>query len=152
MHCPFCKTLDTKVIDSRHVAESNTIRRRRECTICSARFTTFETADLDLPAVVKRDKTREQFDLRKIKKGLEKSVEKRPIERETLDNILNHILQKVQTQGEREIESQWLGELVMTALKKIDQVAYIRFASVYRSFEDVQEFCQTVEQLAKESN
>jgi transcriptional repressor NrdR len=151
MHCPFCSTHNTKVVDSRWVAESNQVRRRRECLHCVERFTTYETVELILPRVRKRDNSRTQFDENKIRLGLEKALEKRPISAESIEEALAHILHKTRAQGEHEISSALIGEWVMEELRHLDQVAYVRFASVYRSFQDVSEFRDTINNLIKET-
>jgi len=148
MHCPFCGEDDTKVIDSRLVAEGNQVRRRRECFSCRERFTTFETAELVMPRVVKQDGTRQPFDEEKLRSGLMKALEKRPISIEQIDTALSHIKAQLRATGEREVKSMRLGEEVMNELRRLDKVAYVRFASVYRSFQDVNEFKEEIERLA----
>lgn len=147
MHCPFCSTPDSKVIDSRLVSENNQIRRRRECINCKERFTTYETAELVLPRVVKNDGRRSPFDENKLRLGMVKALEKRPISVETVDAAVSRIIHKLRSSGEKEINSNFIGELVMRELLTIDQVAYVRFASVYRSFEDVNAFKKEIDQL-----
>ena len=140
MKCPFCGHLETKVTDSRLAGEGRQIRRRRECLACGERFTTFETAELVMPVVVKGDRSREPFDEAKLRAGMEKALEKRPVPREALDEAVSRIVHRARTLGEREISSSGIGELVMDELRRLDEVAYVRFASVYRHFEDVEAF------------
>ncbi len=149
MRCPFCADPDTKVVDSRVVEEGDSVRRRRECVKCGERFTTYETAELALPAVVKRDGRREEFDVAKLRVSLMKALEKRPVAVETIDSALNRIKRWARTRGEREISSVDLGEQVMDELRRMDEVAYVRFASVYRSFQDVNAFREEIERLEK---
>ena len=150
MHCPFCSANDTKVIDSRLVSGGGQVRRRRECLSCSERFTTFEIAELVLPRVVKQDQTSEPFDERKLRSGLQRALEKRPVSVERLEAAIAHIKHQLRATGEREIKSRVLGELVMAELQKLDEVAYIRFASVYRRFQDLNEFREEIERLSRE--
>ena len=140
MLCPFCGENETKVNDSRLVGEGRQVRRRRECLKCSERFTTFETAELVLPRMIKSNGTRQPFDEEKLKNGLLRALEKRPIDLDTIDASLGRIKHSLMTSGEREIDTREVGELVMKELRIIDDVAYVRFASVYRSFQDVDEF------------
>lgn len=149
MHCPFCGANDTKVIDSRLVAEGDQVRRRRECIECSERFTTFETAELVIPRIVKQDGTRQPFNEDKLRAGMLRALEKRPVGMELLEGALARIKHKLRATGEREISSLKVGELVMKELKGLDEVAYIRFASVYRSFQDINAFRDEVERLSK---
>lgn len=149
MNCPFCKALETKVVDSRLSNEGEAVRRRRECLSCGERFTTFEMVELVLPHLVKRDGSRVPFDQDKLRNGILKALEKRPVSIDTVDKSLTDIIKKVHAFGEREIQSQQLGEWVMDELKKLDQVAYVRFASVYRSFQDLDEFRNEIEKLIK---
>ncbi len=149
MHCPFCGTHDTKVIDSRLVAEGDQVRRRRECTECGERFTTFETAELVMPRIIKQDGTRQPFNEEKLRAGMLRALEKRPVSMELLEAALARIKHKLRASGEREISSLKVGELVMEELKALDEVAYIRFASVYRSFQDINAFRDEVERLSK---
>lgn len=149
MHCPFCNAVDTKVIDSRLANEGFQVRRRRECVDCGERFTTYESAELSLPRVVKSDGNRERFDEEKIRKGLIKALEKRPVESDAIDQVASQITKRLMSEGAREIASSKLGELVMDALRELDQVAYVRFASVYRSFEDVSAFQEEIDRLNK---
>ena len=150
MHCPFCEHSDTRVIDSRLLGDGDQIRRRRECQSCKARFTTYETAELSLPRVIKSDGRRETFSDEKLRSGVIKALEKRPVAMERVENAINHIKRRVRESGEREIDSVKIGELVMDALRGLDQVAYVRFASVYRSFEDVRAFLEEIERLENE--
>ncbi|WP_367605893.1 transcriptional regulator NrdR [Legionella sp. W05-934-2] len=147
MFCPFCQAEETKVIDSRLVADGTQVKRRRQCLKCSERFTTFETAELMMPLVIKRDGRRELFNLDNMRAGMLRALEKRPVSVELLEQAIANIIQAIRRKGEREIESRWLGELVMTQLYKLDHVAYVRFASVYKRFKDVSEFRETIEQL-----
>ena len=140
MRCPFCSHDDTKVIDSRLVAEGGQVRRRRECTSCSERFTTYEGAELLMPKIIKGDGSREPFDEDKMRAGIMRALEKRPVSVEKIETVINHIEHELQATGEREIESMRVGELVMDSLKGLDQVAFVRFASVYRDFKDLNEF------------
>ncbi len=147
MHCPFCGHEETKVNDSRLAGEGRQIRRRRECLKCGERFTTFETAELVMPVVVKGDRAREAFDEVKLRAGMEKALEKRPVPREQLDEAVSRIVHKVRSLGDREVSARAVGELVMEELRHLDEVAYVRFASVYRQFEDVQAFHDEIEKL-----
>jgi transcriptional repressor NrdR len=150
MRCPFCGAQDTKVIDSRLAGEGDQIRRRRECAVCKERFTTYETAELNLPWVVKQDGSRVHFDDHKLRAGMARALEKRPVSAEQQDAAINHITRKLMAGGEREVASLAIGELVMDELKRLDQVAYVRFASVYRKFEDVNAFREEIERLEKQ--
>lgn len=147
MFCPFCQAEETKVIDSRLVTDGTQVKRRRQCLKCSERFTTFETAELMMPLVIKRDGRREPFNLDNMRAGMLRALEKRPVSVEALEQAIVNIIQAIRRKGEREIEARWLGELVMTELYKLDHVAYVRFASVYKRFKDVSEFRETIEQL-----
>ena len=150
MHCPFCQADDTKVIDSRLVAEGDQVRRRRECVSCAERFTTYEVAELVMPRVIKQDGVREPFNEEKLRSGLLRALEKRPVSLEDTEAVINQIKHALRATGEREVKSLVLGELVMEHLKKLDQVAYVRFASVYRSFQDLAEFRDEIERLQAE--
>jgi len=150
MHCPFCQAQDTKVIDSRLVGDGLQIRRRRKCELCKARFNTFESADLALPRIVKSDGERQPFNGTKLKAGMLRALEKRPLSSEKIDALFGNILTEVRQLGEREIPSRKLGEIVMKSLKSVDHVAYVRFASVYRDFQDIEEFAQEISSLSKE--
>lgn len=152
MYCPFCRAQDTKVTDSRLVAEGCQVRRRRECLNCGERFTTFEAAELVLPRVVKQDGTFQPFDEEKLRRGMLRALEKRPVSIEQIETALNHIKNKLRASGEREVASQVIGELVMDRLKELDQVAYVRFASVYRSFKDIDEFRRELDKLQAPSS
>lgn len=152
MHCPFCSAEDTKVIDSRLVAEGDQVRRRRECLSCKERFTTFEIAELLMPRIIKKNGTREPFDENKLKAGLLRALEKRPVSIEAIESALNHIKHFLQATGEREVKSVVVGEKVMEQLKKLDEVAYVRFASVYRRFKDLNEFRQEIDRLEQTPN
>lgn len=151
MHCPFCAHPDTKVIDSRLVADGEQIRRRRECIHCSERFTTFETAELVMPRIIKHNGTREPFNEEKLRSGILRALEKRPVSIETVEATMVRIQQHLRACGEREVKSLVVGELVMNELRQIDQVAYVRFASVYRSFQDLDEFRAEIERIAPTS-
>lgn len=150
MHCPFCSADDTKVIDSRLVAEGDAVRRRRECQACGERFTTFETAELVMPRLIKRDGSRVPFDDDKLKVSLTKALEKRPVSVDQIESALNHIKHRLRSTGERELPSLQVGEEVMAELKQLDPVAYVRFASVYRDFQDVSEFTEEIQKLLTE--
>ena len=147
MYCPFCGHIETKVTDSRLAGEGRQIRRRRECLACGERFTTFETAELVMPTVVKGDRTREPFDDAKLRSGMEKALEKRPVPRAQVDEAASRIAHKVRALGDREVPSRVIGELVMEELRQLDEVAYVRFASVYRHFEDVEAFHEEIRRL-----
>jgi len=150
MRCPFCGDDDTKVIDSRLANEGDSVRRRRQCLSCAERFTTFETAELTLPRLVKQDGSREPFDEEKLRAGMMRALEKRPVDIETVEAAISRIKTQLRATGEREIDSRQVGERVMDALAELDQVAYIRFASVYRSFEDVSAFREVIDRLENE--
>lgn len=150
MHCPFCQHEDTRVIDSRVSEDGTMIRRRRECEQCNERFNTFETAELKLPNVVKSDGRREAFDERKLRTSFNRALQKRPIAGDAVDTAVRRVIDDLRRSGEREMPSLRVGELVMRELKKLDQVAYVRFASVYRSFEDVQAFREEIEKLERD--
>ncbi len=149
MHCPFCSDHETKVIDSRLVADGDQVRRRRECLNCGERFTTFESAELVLPRVIKNNGNRQPFDEDKLRNGLLRALEKRPVSLELIDATINRIKHQLRETGEREIRTRVVGELVMQALRELDDVAYVRFASVYRSFQDVEEFKKEIDLLGK---
>ena len=152
MHCPFCGEADTKVIDSRLMAEGEQIRRRRECIECNERFTTFEVAELLMPKVIKQDGSRQPFDEEKLRAGILRSLEKRPVGVEAIESAINRIKHKLRASGEREVPTQLLGETVMEQLRGLDEVAYVRFASVYRSFKDLNEFRAEIERLEQEQH
>jgi transcriptional repressor NrdR len=147
MFCPFCSAQDTKVIDSRLVADGSQVRRRRACNECQERFTTFESAELLMPRLIKSDGRREPFDDVKLLVGINRALEKRPVSLEAIEVGVNLLKSKLRATGEREIPSKMVGELVMDLLKSLDKIAYIRFASVYRSFEDVKEFGEEIAKL-----
>jgi transcriptional repressor NrdR len=147
MRCPFCGHDDTKVTDSRLAADGGQVRRRRECLSCGERFTTFETAELLMPRVIKSDGSREPFDERKLKGGMIKALEKRPVSSEAIEQATARVCHKLRVLGEREVPARTIGELVMEELRHLDEVAYVRFASVYRSFQDVEAFREEIEQL-----
>lgn len=148
MHCPFCAHPETKVIDSRLVADGEQVRRRRECIQCEERYTTFETAELVMPRIIKHDGTREPFHEAKLRSGIQRALEKRPVSIEDVEATIVRIKHKLRAMGEREINSRVLGECVMSELRQLDQVAYVRFASVYRSFKDLDEFRAEIERLS----
>jgi transcriptional repressor NrdR len=149
VYCPFCGHVETKVTDSRLAAEGQQIRRRRECLECGERFTTFESAELVMPQVVKSDQTREPFSEAKLRAGMQRSLEKRPVAHDAIDAALARIGHKLRSLGEREVPSRLVGELVMEELHHLDEVAYVRFASVYRSFQDVQAFHDEIAKLKR---
>jgi len=144
MYCPFCANDDTRVVDSRVVEEGSAVRRRRECEVCGKRFSTYERAELRLPLVIKKDGTRQSFDLDKVHSGMQKALEKRPVSADQLEHGINAVLRAVQESGESEISVGDIGEFVMEQLRELDGVAYVRFASVYREFKDVDEFLTAV--------
>jgi transcriptional repressor NrdR len=147
MRCPFCSAADTKVIDSRLVAEGDQVRRRRECLSCAERFTTYETAELLLPRIIKQSGVREPFNEDKLRQGILRAIEKRPVSVERVELMLSQIKHTLQASGEREVASRVVGEEVMRQLKAVDHVAFVRFASVYRSFEDVDEFADAIQEV-----
>jgi len=149
MKCPFCGNADTQVVDSRVSEAGDTIRRRRRCTACDKRFTTFETAELRLPQIVKSNGMREEYSDEKLREGFRRALHKRPVSTELVDQAIDHIRQKLLAMGERELPAREVGELVMNELKKLDKVAYIRFASVYRSFQDVNDFRDALQEVDK---
>ncbi len=148
MRCPFCRSEDTQVTDSRVAEEGATIRRRRRCQACERRFTTYERAELTLPVVVKKDGSRVEFDRRKLAASMRLALRKRPVSAEALDAALARIEDQLLSIGDREINSDKLGEWVMNELRQLDKIAYVRFASVYRSFEDIAEFQHLVKTLS----
>lgn len=150
MRCPFCSADETRVIDSRLSEDGSSVRRRRECEVCSERFTTFERAELRLPQVVKSDGRREPFNEDKLRAGMTRALEKRPVEAATVEKAIGRIRQKLMTTGEREVNARAIGEWVMGELKDLDPVAYVRFASVYRSFQDLEAFRDEVQRLQNE--
>jgi len=147
MHCPFCSSPDTKVIDSRLAGEGRQVRRRRECVACAERFTTFETPELVMPRVAKRDDRREPFDLDKLRSGIVSALQKRPVASEDIEKMIERITHRLQTLGEREVDSRFIGDLVIDELRDLDEIAYVRFASIYRSFQDVTEFQDEIQKL-----
>ena len=149
MHCPFCGADDTKVIDSRLVADGDQIRRRRECLSCHERFTTYEVAELLMPRIIKQDGSREPFDENKLRAGLQRALEKRPVSVESIESAINQIKHYLQSTGEREVAALIVGEKVMEVLRDLDEVAYVRFASVYRRFKDISEFRDELDRLEK---
>lgn len=151
MYCPFCHTEETKVIDSRLIADGEQVRRRRQCLGCHERFTTFEVAELIMPQVVKRDGRREAFQMENLRAGMLRALEKRPVSVDSLEEAMAFIMQKIRQNGERELDSRLIGEWVMEQLYRLDHVAYVRFASVYKRFQDVSEFRQTIDQMNNES-
>ena len=151
MHCPFCNHEETKVIDSRLAGEGQQVRRRRECLECNERFTTFESAELVMPRVVKSDNRREPFDEQKMRASMHRALEKRPVSSDDFEKVIFRLVHKLQTLGEREIPSLMVGDLVMDELKNLDEVAYVRFASVYRRFQDITEFQEEIKRLKKNS-
>lgn len=147
MRCPFCSAPETKVIDSRLANEGDMVRRRRECLTCAERFTTFESAELVMPRLIKNDGVREPFNEEKLRSGILRALEKRPVSTEAIEAAISHIMHQLRATGDREVKSSILGEWVMDALRDLDEVAYVRFASVYRSFQDVNAFREEIERL-----
>ena len=147
MYCPFCSATDTKVIDSRLVSDGHQVRRRRECLACHERYTTFESAELVMPRIIKRDGSREPFNEDKMRNGLLRALEKRPVSTEEMELSINKLKSQLRATGEREVSSEMLRTIIMEQLKALDKVAYIRFASVYRSFEDIKEFGEEIARL-----
>jgi len=152
MHCPFCSSEETKVIDSRLAGEGRQIRRRRQCLDCNERFTTFETAELVMPRLVKNDNTRQPFDETKLRNSMVRALEKRPVASDQFEQAVGRLVHKLRTMGEREVPSRLVGEMVMEELRELDEVAYVRFASVYRSFQDVTEFQEEIKRLQEISD
>ena len=150
MRCPFCGAQDTKVIDSRLASEGEQVRRRRRCEACQERFTTYETAELRMPRIIKSNGAREDFNEDKLRTGILRALEKRPVDMEAIEAAINRIMHQLRSTGEREIPSREVGEAVIAQLRELDQVAYVRFASVYRSFEDVHAFREVIERLEQE--
>ena len=151
MKCPFCKGHDTQVVDTRESEEGDSIRRRRRCVSCDKRFTTFETVELRMPQVVKQNGIRCEFDAEKLRTSFKRALHKRPVSTEMVDAAVDQVSQKVYASGEREIGSRQIGEMVMGSLLTLDQVAYVRYASVYKDFREVSDFNQFVEQLSPET-
>jgi len=152
MHCPFCGHEETKVIDSRLAGEGRQIRRRRECLDCRERFTTFETAELVMPRVIKTDSSRQPFDEDKLRNSMVRALEKRPVSSDDFEQSVGRLVHKLRTMGEREVPSRLIGDLVMEELRRLDEVAYVRYASVYRSFQDVTEFQDEIRRLQEISD
>ena len=150
MHCPFCQHSDTRVIDSRVSEDGATIRRRRECEACGERFSTLENIEIKLPAVIKSDGRRDTFDARKLRAGFDRALQKRPVSEEQNEAAVRAVIHAIRMSGEREIASRRIGEFVMNELRKLDHVGYVRFASVYRSFEDVADFREEIEKLERD--
>jgi transcriptional repressor NrdR len=150
MRCPFCSADETRVIDSRLSEDGGSVRRRRECEVCSERFTTFERAELKMPQIIKSDNRRETYSEDKLRGGMTRALEKRPVDAGKVDKAIGRIRHKLLTLGEREINSRQIGEWVMDELKELDPVAYVRFASVYRSFQDLEAFREEVQRLQSE--
>ena len=149
MHCPFCGHDETKVIDSRLAGEGRQIRRCRQCLACNERFTTFETAELVMPRLIKNDNSRQPFDENKLRNSMIRALEKRPVPSDQLEEAVGHLIHKLRTMGEREVPSRLVGELVMEELRALDEVAYVRFASVYRRFQDITEFEDEIKRLQR---
>ena len=149
MYCPFCQHTDTRVIDSRVSEDGATIRRRRECEACGERFSTLENIEIKLPAVIKTDGRRDTFDARKLRAGFDRALQKRPVSEEQIEAAVRAVIHAIRMSGEREIASRRIGEFVMNELRKLDHVGYVRFASVYRSFEDVADFREEIEKLER---
>ncbi len=149
MRCPFCGSPDTQVAETRLSEDGGTVRRRRRCTACDKRFTTYETAEIRLPAVVKQDGERQDFSRDKLREGFRRALHKRPVPTGLVDEAIGRVVQKLLALGEREVSSRYIGELVMAELKRLDKVAYIRFASVYKSFQDVEDFRDALRDLDK---
>lgn len=147
MYCPFCSHEETKVIDSRLAGEGRQIRRRRQCLACNERFTTFESAELVMPRLIKTDSSRQPFDENKLRNSMIRALEKRPVPADAFEQAIGRLVHKLRTMGERELPSRLVGELVMEELRSLDEVAYVRFASVYRSFQDVTEFQDEIKRL-----
>ena len=150
MHCPYCQAKETRVIDSRLVGEGAQVRRRRECGDCGERFTTYEHVELNLPRVIKRDETREPFDQDKLRAGMLRALEQRPVSSDDFEAALSRIKHGLSTRGEREVSSRAIGEHAMSVLRELDSVAFVRFASVYRRFQDTGDFRDEIERLEAE--
>jgi len=149
MNCPFCQAEDTKVMDSRLVSEVNQVRRRRICSQCNERFTTYETVELIMPRVIKRDQSRVSFEEDRLRNGMLRALEKRPVSTADVDTSVMNIIHKIRATGEKEISSDLIGEWVMDELRKLDDVAYVRFASVYRRFQDLESFKAEIEKMLR---
>lgn len=152
MHCPFCPAIDTKVVDSRLTGEGSQVRRRRECLACGERFTTFEAVELTMPRLIKNNGERVVFDEQKMRRGMMRALEKRPVDTARVEAAVKRIIRQLRDANEQEVRASFVGELVMEALRTLDQVAFVRFASVYRSFQDVNEFKEVVNRLATEDS
>ena len=149
MKCPFCGHIDTLVVDSRIGEEGDVVRRRRRCDKCDRRFTTYERAELAMPTVVKRNGTRHEYNPDKLKASLKLALRKRPVSTDQIDQVTHRIEESLLTSGDREVSTEYIGSLVMHELNKLDKVAYVRFASVYKSFEDIGEFVQAIKEMQK---
>ena len=152
MHCPFCPETDTKVVDSRLSSEGTQVRRRRECLQCGERFTTFEAIEFNIPRIVKSSGERVAFDEQKMRRGIMRALEKRPVDTAQTEEAIKRIVRKLRETNEQEVKASFIGELVMAELSELDQVAFVRFASVYRSFQDINEFKDVVNRLNTEEN
>ena len=150
MHCPFCQHIDTRVIDSRVSDDGATIRRRRECSACGERFSTQETVELKLPAIIKDDGRREAFDARKLRTGFDRALHKRPVSEEQIEAAVRAVVHQLRMTTERELPSRKVGEFVMSELRKLDHIGYVRYASVYRSFQDVADFREELDRLERD--
>jgi transcriptional repressor NrdR len=150
MHCPFCQHTDTKVIDSRASEDGATIRRRRECEACGERFSTLETVELKLPVIIKGDGRREPFDARKLRQGFDRALHKRPVSEEQIEAAVRAVVHQLRMTTEREVSSRRVGEFVIAELRKLDHVGFVRFASVYRSFEDITDFREELDRLERD--
>lgn len=150
MRCPFCEAQDTRVVDSRLAGDGDQVRRRRECLSCGERFTTYESAELVMPRVIKTDGVREAFNEDKLRTGFLRALEKRPVDTEQIEAAVRRVMHRIRAGGEREVYSRDIGEWVMDELRELDEVAYVRFASVYRSFQDVNAFREEIERLESE--
>jgi transcriptional repressor NrdR len=150
MHCPFCPETDTKVIDSRLSNEGAQVRRRRECSECGERFTTFEAVEFNMPRIIKNSGERVAFDEQKMRRGIMRALEKRPVDTPHVEEAVKRIIRKLRETNEQEVKASFIGELVMAELRDLDQVAFVRFASVYRSFQDINEFKEVVNRLTTE--
>lgn len=150
MHCPFCPETDTKVIDSRLSNEGTQVRRRRECSQCGERFTTFEAVEFNMPRIIKNSGERVVFDEQKMRRGMMRALEKRPVDTSRIEDAVKYIIRKLRETNEQEVKASFIGELVMAKLRDLDQVAFVRFASVYRSFQDINEFKEVVNRLTTE--
>lgn len=152
MHCPFCPETDTKVIDSRLSSEGTQVRRRRECLKCGERFTTFEAVEFNMPRIIKNNGERVAFDEQKMRRGMIRALEKRPVNTAHIEEAVKRIIRKLREMNESEVKASFIGELVMAELRELDQVAFVRFASVYRSFQDINDFKEVVNRLNTEED